>query len=401
MTLMEQAVIVPGDAAIECLSSPIPSRVFFVRSKGEEEAVVRVSSLPLCDELCRLGIESRTIHPQEGIPQLHASDCIAFHYNDREAVAAIRNALTAKSTVVCLGSDIYSLSKYVDLHDLVSYYLVPTDMHRLVLSGILYKPVYTLPESVDQLVAGSLEKIDFSTPFPKRSLRRVCWFGYVESFDKGMSSLVPVIKNAISTNQISRFTVILDTMNFYNRWNFDTIEFDITTFPSIMKDFDYVILSHFPLDLKVNSLIKSPNKAITSLFSGVIPLASSTPSYEALFTQLGISHLLFSSPRQLANMLSRLDPLVDSQMLQQLQVREALRRLLGSSVITQKFLDHYRQFRLRNDYEISNLPLGIALSDIDQLYFSEHVRALGSSGRLALKSRLQRLISRGHRYNKG
>jgi hypothetical protein len=386
---------------IGCPSSLIPSRVFFVRSKGEEEAVVRVCSLPLCNGLRQLGIESCTIHPKQGLPQLHASDCIAFHYNDREAVAAIRNALSANPTVICLGSDIYTTSWYVDLHDIVSYYLVPTDMHRLVLSGILYKPVYTLPESIDQLVAGSHEKIDLSISFQKKSSRRVCWFGYVESFDKGMTSLVPVIKNALSTDQISCFTLILDTMNFYNRWDFGTIEFDLATFPSVMKDFDYVILSHFPLDLKVNSLIKSPNKAITSLFSGVIPLASRTPSYEALFTQLGLGHLLFSSPRELANMLSRLDPLAESHILQQSKVLEALGRLFGSSAITQKFLDHYRQFKLHNDDDISNLPLGIVLSDIDRIYFSELMKALGTSGRLALKNRLQRLMSRGRPNNKG
>jgi hypothetical protein len=156
-----------------------------------------------------------------------------------------------------------------------------------------------------------------------------------------------------------------------------------------------VILSHLPLDLKVNSLIKSPNKAITSLFSGVIPLASRTPSYEALFTQLGLGHLLFSSPRELANMLSKLDPLAESQILQQSKVLEALGRLFGSNAITQKFLDHYRQFKLHNDDDISNLPLGIVLSDIDRIYFSEHMKALGTSGRLALKNRLQRLMSRG------
>ena len=55
-----------GNSVIGCPSSLIPSRVFFVRSKGEEEAVVRVSSLPLCNGLRELGIEACTIHPKDG-----------------------------------------------------------------------------------------------------------------------------------------------------------------------------------------------------------------------------------------------------------------------------------------------------------------------------------------------
>ena len=79
-------------------SAPIvllPRRVIFIRSKGEDDAVVRLSSLPLCEELRRRGIESFTMHPKETMPPLEASDCVVFHYNDIEAVAALRNVATA------------------------------------------------------------------------------------------------------------------------------------------------------------------------------------------------------------------------------------------------------------------------------------------------------------------
>ena len=295
-------------------SAPIvllPRRVIFIRSKGEDDAVVRLSSLPLCEELRRRGIESFTMHPKETMPPLEASDCVVFHYNDIEAVAALRNVATAKSTVICLGSDVYSFSKYVDVQDLVSYYLVPTDMHRLVLSGVVTKPVYTLPEPIDRLAAGRQAYIASSTSFPEKNLRRVCWFGYAESFEKGMASLVPVVKQALAANQISCFTLILDTKKFYNRWGLETVEFDLATFARVTGNFDYVILSHLPLDLKVNSMIKSPNKAVTALFSGLIPLASNTPSYESLLAGVGLDRFLFSSPRELGNLLTRLDPLSD------------------------------------------------------------------------------------------
>src|SRR3974390_3264299 len=143
-----------GDHLVDCPISFLPRKGIFVRSKGEDDAVVRLSSLPLCEELRRRGIESFTMHPKETVPTLSASDCVAFHYNDVEAVAPLRNVNASRSTVICLGSDIYSFSKYLDVQDLVSYYLVPTDMHRLVLSGTVYKPVYMLPETIDRLAAG-------------------------------------------------------------------------------------------------------------------------------------------------------------------------------------------------------------------------------------------------------
>ena len=111
-----------------------------------------------------------------------------------------------------------------------------------------------------------------------------------------MASLVPVVKQALAANQISCFTLILDTKKFYNRWGLETVEFDLATFARVTGNFDYVILSHLPLDLKVNSMIKSPNKAVTALCSGLIPLASNTPNYKSLLRGWGWT--VFSSLRR-------------------------------------------------------------------------------------------------------
>jgi len=368
-----------------------PGRVVFVRSKGEDDAVVRLSSLPLFCEFRRLGIETLTIHPRDGMPRLTKSDCVAFHYNDADAVAALRGALPMDSTVVCLGSDIYSLSKYVDLHDFVSYYLVPTDMHKLVLSAMVYKPVHTLPETIDRLATGPDGDVSSLIGFPAKSSRRVCWFGYAESFEKGMASVAPIIKNALSVNHIDSFSIIVDTMRFYNFWGFDTIEFDSATFHNIASHFDYVILSHFPLDLSVNSLIKSPNKAVTSLFSGLIPLASRTPAYESLFAQLGLSDFLFSSPRELYDLLSRLDPAADSQFLRKSQALRTLQGSIGANVIARRFLDHYAEFTSSGEDRLRRLPLGGIPPTTDRLYFSDHLRGLRASVLPALRNRLSRL----------
>lgn len=386
------------DNLVGCSISHLPRKVIFVRSKGEDEAVVRLSSLPLCEELRRRGIESFTMHPKETMPPLEDSDCVAFHYNDIEAVAALRNVSTAKATVICLGSDIYSLSKYLDVQDLVSYYLVPTDMHRLVLSGTMYRPVYTLPETIDRLAAGHRALNASSITFPAKNSRRVCWFGYSESFEKGMASLVPVINNAIAAGQISCFTLILDTKKFYNRWGLENVEFDLATFANIASNFDYVILSHLPLDLQVNSMIKSSNKLVTSLFSGLIPLASNTPSYQSLLASLGLDRLLFSSPRELSNLLTKLDPLSDSLLLRKLRVLETLNETFGESVVTQQFLAHHQQFLLDNEHSSTlDIPPGIVLTQAERLYFSDLLRALGPAALLAFRNRFGRLTSRAAR----
>jgi hypothetical protein len=215
------------------------------------------------------------------------------------------------------------------------------------------------------------------------------------SFDKGMASLVPVIKNALAARQISCFTLILDRKNFYNRWGLETVEFDLTTFAASAKNFDYVILSHLPLDLQINSMIKSSNKAVTSLFSGLIPLASNTPSYKSLLGSVGLDRFLFSSPRELGKLLIRLDPLPDSLLLRKLEVLEKLSEALGESVVTQQFLDHYQRFMQDNERGTLDIPPGFVLTAAEKLYLSELLRALGPAALLALRNRFERLFSRG------
>jgi len=158
-----------------------------------------------------------------------------------------------------------------------------------------------------------------------------------------MSSILPVIQNSLAERTINGFEVIIDenrfNKDFGNPFGLATIPYDNTTFRMIAQRFDYALLSHFPLDLTINSYIKSPNKAVTALLSGMIPLASDTPSYRALFTRFGLEKFLFSSPEHLDALLDRLDPVADSLAVQSSGIVPALRLEGSETRLFETFVD--------------------------------------------------------------
>jgi hypothetical protein len=292
-----------------------PTDVVIVSRQDETGATGRLMSMPLHRGLTKCGIRSIYVKPELAQEPLSKSDCVLFHYEDIAAVAVIRAALKSglTATIGCFGSDIYSFDKYVSVHDFVTFYLVPTDMHRMVLSSQVSKPVYVFPEAVDDAVGKSTD-IGFSERKTNPG-RRVCWFGYAASFDKGMASLIPVIKKAVVEGRIDCFDAILDEDRFENTYKVNTRLYNHLQFETIANEYDYVILSHFGLDLSINSMIKSPNKAISAIISGLIPLATDTPSYGQLFREVGLERFLFSSPFELSTLLNRLDPDEDGRFL--------------------------------------------------------------------------------------
>ncbi len=373
-------------------------RTAFIRSKDDNDAAVRITSLALVEGLGKLGIESKTLRLSDVNLNLDFYDLIVFHYNDHEAIKYIRANKTTNSLKICLGSDIYSFKYYTDLQDITDYFVMPTDLHKMVLSSALSKPVYVMPECVDAMAITPDESVENLTGFRGRSQRRVCWFGYSESFAKGMSSIIPVINRAMSERKIDSFSLILDQKNFINKFNFPTIEFHYREFQKTSLAFDYAILSHFPLDLRVNSLIKSPNKAITSFCANMIPIASRTPSYENLFDQLNVSDFLFSSPAELDRKLSALDPVADSHRLAQQQVRQTLGRIFSPKAIAARFINIYGEYQASGGRSAVLPPIGGVENDSRDLYFSDHLKALYPTAKSALQSRMRKIF---HNYKSG
>lgn len=337
-----------------------PTKVVIVSTQDEAGATARLMSIPLHRGLTQRGIGSLYIRPDLARTSLDYADCVIFHYEDLAAIEVIRAAYKdgMRATIVCLGSDIYSFDKYISVHDLVSFYLVPTDMHKMILSSQLNKPVYLFPEAFDQAAAELPHSLTFKPQ--NSSTRRVCWFGYSTSFDKGMASLIPVIRKALLSTKIDCFDAVLDQDRFVNNFGVITKPYSHTAFSRIAADYDYVVLSHFSLDLDINSIIKSPNKAISSLIAGMIPLASDTPSYGKLFRELGLERFLFSSPYELSALFDRLNPTEDLQLIRKLGVVESLLARFSEDAHTERFLDIYDDATSTErplDFEIVTLPL--------------------------------------------
>ena len=315
------------------------TQLVVVRSKTEEDAVVRLQSDAVVRGLKQSGpIPASTVAPDKVLDHgtIVAGACVLFHYDDTVASAAVRALVQSDTppTIGCFASDIYSFDQYLAVHDIVDFYMAPTRLHKLVLQSQLYKPVYLLPESIDPSSGtGAIG----NTPFPEKSRSRIVWFGYPESFEKGMVSLIPILNSLEAQKAIESFTLILGTQKFENRFALSTVPYDRGSFAKIAGSFDYCLLSHLPLDLAVNSYIKSPNKLVTALVLGLIPFASRTPAYEDLLTEFGLHRFLFDSPSDLHRKLSQLDPRADSALIRQSGILEELKRRYSDTQIAAEF----------------------------------------------------------------
>jgi hypothetical protein len=176
--------------------------------------------------------------------------------------------------------------------------------------------------------------------------------------------------------------LITDEKRFPNDLNLDLKPFSKYTFVNDLRSLDYVVLSHFPLDLHLNSLIKSPNKAITALVAGVIPLATDTPSYRELFTSLGIENFLFSSPSHLNEILSKLNPLKDSAFIRENGVLESIKTRFTDVNTAQAFIEITNTFQCGISTESNKNKSKL----ISYSQFSQE--------RKTLFSRIKRVISR-------
>ena len=316
---------------------------FILVKTGDGGAMGRLHTIPLLRGLQTLpGVTARHLIPSEGERIIISKPtCILFIYCDPTAIPAIRAVERGPHRVItaALGADIYQYKDYMTLHDCVDFYVMPTELHSRMLSYQAYRPVYTLPECLDPIGLPTMAADDVSdVDFPIRQDRRAYWFGHSESFEKGMASLMPVIIHNRASGALKDFQVILNEAQFNNRFGLPTIPYSDRTFRDQAKQFDYAILSHFPLDLHLNSFIKSPNKAITALMAGTIPLVSDTPSYRALFERFGLERFLFGSPMALDAKLRTLDPVADSEAILRSRIVPTLRAELSEAQLLQNFL---------------------------------------------------------------
>ena len=273
--------------------------ITLIRSFGTSNAVARLQSEPLFAGL--QGLEPSRVQraiPINGTVRLRRPSHLVIHYNDDPAVKmarAIKHASGCK--VICLSADIYGLDRYANLAEFVDLFTVPTIAHREILESALWVPVAVLPEGVDPIAlppAGALAQ-------DVAQAGRICWFGYPESFQK---SLIRIVDRAIQESGMSRGEIglITDTRNQVCAGG-RHLPFSPDSFYAMTSESTYALLSHFAYDLHVNTLIKSPNKLITSLVRGMTPIVSMTRNYLPFIEEFGLQNHAFRNGSELAKRL--------------------------------------------------------------------------------------------------
>ena len=372
---------------------------FILLKTGDGGAMGRLQSFPLLRGLQSLpGVTARHVVPTPGVPlTIDRPTCILFIYCAETAIPHLRDLRRGPHQVliVALGADIYKFDEYARLHDFVDFYVMPTDIHRQVLAYQVYRPVYTLAECLDPIGLPSIAEPGTDPGgFPIRRGRRAYWFGHSESFEKGMASLMPVITANVASQVIGDFRVILNEAGFANRFGIPTIPYSGATFRTQAGQFDYAILSHLPLDLHVNSWIKSPNKAVTALMAGTIPLASDTLNYRALLGRFGLEKFLFCSAMDLDRKLRSLDPVTDSEAIQRSGIVPALRAELSEPQLLENFKGILAQHAERDLDAAGRMPDQCPTSSESRPSVREQFRALKTSVLDAVARRAHRLVRR-------
>lgn len=309
--------------------------IVFVRDRpNPENALQRLYSNPLHEGLRSLGIETTMVHAGLSPAVIEPPSHVIVHQNDEVAIlTAVPLKTKASFKLICLCSDIYDLSALKRLSDSVDLFLVPTPLHADMLQSIGVRKVAVLPEAVDPIARPGADILR-----PLNDENRLCWFGYPESFEKSLRYLLP---DAFTTARfdVSRFGIISSEHDRLLPGAEHRL-FSAGSFYETTKDYSYSLLSHFAYDLHINTFIKSPNKMITALVRGMIPLVSATPSYEATARRFGLEPLMFKGPADLAALLQNLDSQKDRVSFGMDEIAKTLLAEFSSAAITQRLLEH-------------------------------------------------------------
>jgi len=287
-----------------------------IKSKFEQSAEARI----FANEYLLLEGNLSSIQIIESADLLHNYEDngqIALGFSsDQNFIEFCKKFKGVKLLSIC---DIYSVEDIVKNDLNYNGYIVPSDESRHILSFLTNKPIFKIEESADPLFTDTFYKINDDTEI------KCCWFGFPESFNKSMTLFVNCIKDAIDSGSILSFTLITrpgQDLNSDNR--FSIKNFDIGKINNILSEFGYCILSHAPLDLQLNTMIKSPNKLYSAVHSGLIPICSKTPAYERVMRKIGFSDYLFTSPESLKIILDKLKNNVDYDKMRLIKARSIL-----------------------------------------------------------------------------
>lgn len=246
------------------------------------------------DDLVEAGCKKITINGNENESDVNV---VSVGISSDKDYILSREKSGAKSYLSIV--DLYSFEFLKTYASLFSGFLVPTEEHRKILQMVTKKPVFVFFESIDPIYACS-ENAHTET------VQNVAWFGYPESFNKSMSHLLAVIDEVLVPNK-RKFKIITgrSASNINTCLSANLEVFDEKSIARLLNDVGLVILSHIPLDLQLNTYIKSPNKLYSAIAAGALPLCSNTPAYSNAMKRLGLNDFIFSSPIELKAVLKK------------------------------------------------------------------------------------------------
>jgi hypothetical protein len=268
--------------------------IIFLGNRDHRDPLFRFYFDALAVQLAYRGVVVKSILPSEDLIALldpNKKAVINFFYKDTDSITVIKQLNRKEITSVCFCSDIENYSNYQDAYEVADVFVCPSIMHQNILQYVYGLPIYVLREAIDPILQ------NIATKKLSHEVINVGWFGFSESYQRSMVSLEPVIIEALQNNWINSFTVISsDSIKELLPREFNFVEFEVDKFESQIQSFEFAILSHAPLDLHLNTLIKSPNKACSAIVSGIVPICSDTPSYRLLMDEVQLGSYVFNSP---------------------------------------------------------------------------------------------------------
>lgn len=278
--------------------------IIFLGDHDHGDPLYRIYFDTLSSELIFRGFTVHKVSPKENLSNYlngRAQVIINFFYKDRDSIRAIQLQTKQNLSVFCFCSDIDSYLDYRDAYEVADCLICPSEAHKQVLQYVYDLPIYYLKEAIDP----TLTQVQHLNQASDGA--RVVWFGFPESYYKSMVGLESTIIQALGEKLIESFSVIsAESLEAKLPREFNFIKYDVDNFAKHLSQFNVTILSHIPMDLRVNTLIKSPNKACSAIVSGLIPICSDTPNYRVFLAEIGLQDQLFDSPKALLNVLGRL-----------------------------------------------------------------------------------------------
>lgn len=196
---------------------------------------------------------------------------------------------------------IYELAIIV-LMKIVTIVTTDTDARRSYFARYVNKnKIIVLPDVLDV----NPDKIDQVVSRKSSQSRGIFWIGHRDNLGsiEKLFDIVTLHKDyhmVVATNLLRND----ELHNKYPKVKFIDWRLDISLNPSI--DAAYMVLNHDAI-FDPNSIYKSENKMVLAIASGLVPIVSRTPSYEALAKVLEAERLIFDDLTEVLDIIEKID----------------------------------------------------------------------------------------------